>query len=114
MGMFDTVEIDGNCWYCGVIIPRWQTKQLYSLMDVYRQHDRIPLHPNHKHLTINSNCNGKKEWTTMESKIDEKPGRDLREGCGKSNDVICLLDENMVLKGIEVLSPTDERMRYTR
>ncbi|MCE7735558.1 MAG: hypothetical protein GPJ54_11815 [Candidatus Heimdallarchaeota archaeon] len=108
MGMFDTVEEDGNCWDCGAIIPSWQTKQLYSLMDVYKRGDRMPLHPNHKYLMIYSYCSGKKEYSKDSSvKV-------LWKGCGKANDAICILDEYLILQGIEVLSPTDERMKFTK
>ncbi len=114
MGMFDTIEMDGKCFFCGAIIPDWQTKQLYCFMDVYKIDDRIPLHPNHKYLMIYSRCNGQKEYIRKESEKEEYTVNILWEGCEKSNDAICELDEFYILKGIEVLSPNDERMKYGR
>ncbi|MHA2100190.1 MAG: hypothetical protein ACW99A_16060 [Candidatus Kariarchaeaceae archaeon] len=75
---------------------------------------RIPLHPNHKHLIIYSYCDGKKEWIPKESNSDETKTQVLWKGCGKRNDAICILDEELILKGIEILSPTDERMKYAQ
>jgi hypothetical protein len=83
-------------------------------MDVYKLGDRIPLHPNHKHLIIYSYCDGKKEWIPKESNSDETKTQVLWKGCGKRNDAICILDEELILKGIEILSPTDERMKYAQ
>ena len=114
MGMFDTIEADGKCWSCNGIIPSWQTKQLYCLMDVYRQGDRIPLHPNHKHLVIYSYCKGKKGLITDEFNADERSNSILTDGCGKQIDAICILDENLILQEIEVLDPTSERMKYVK
>ena len=112
MGMFDTVEEDGNCWFCGAIIPSWQTKQLYCLMDVYKQGDRIPLHPNNKHLMIYSTCKGKKALVPEVRNSDEFSVRVLLKGCGRGNDAICFFDDHLILQGIDVLSPTDERIKF--
>lgn len=41
MGLYDTFQLEANCWKCGKPIDDWQTKQLDSCMQVYRKGDRI-------------------------------------------------------------------------
>lgn len=41
MGLYDTFQLEANCWKCGKPIDDWQTKQLERCMWVYRKGDHV-------------------------------------------------------------------------